>query len=95
MKKIQLLSLSLLLFASYSCKEVKKESEKAIDGIEAKVEEITEEIKVLKFSMEPKSDSNVTGDVTFTEENGTVRMQATLTGLTPGEHAIHIHEKAD
>ncbi|MDX1364569.1 superoxide dismutase family protein [Arenibacter latericius] len=97
MKKIQLLSLSLLLFAGYSCKEVKKESEKAIDGIEAKVEEITEEeeVKVLKFSMEPKSDSNVTGDVTFTEENGTVRMQATLTGLTPGEHAIHIHEKAD
>ncbi|GGW21890.1 superoxide dismutase family protein [Arenibacter certesii] len=97
MKKIQLVSLSLLLFASYSCKEVKKESENAIDGIESKMEEITEEeeVKVLRFSMEPKSDSNVTGDVTFTEENGTVRMQATLTGLTPGEHAIHIHEKAD
>ena len=45
--------------------------------------------------MEPKSDSNVKGEVSFTEENGTVSMKASLSGLTPVEHAIHIHEKAD
>ncbi|WP_086478361.1 MULTISPECIES: superoxide dismutase family protein [Arenibacter] len=97
MKKIQILSLSLLLFASYSCKETKKEGKEAMDEIESKMEKVTEneEVKVLKFSMEPKSGSDVKGEVTFTEENGTVRMEATITGLTPGEHAIHIHEKAD
>lgn len=52
-------------------------------------------VEVIKFSLEPKSDSNVKGEVTFTEKDGEVMMLATLTGLTEGEHAIHIHEKAD
>ncbi|NKI27212.1 superoxide dismutase family protein [Arenibacter sp. 6A1] len=97
MKKIKVLSLGIILIASFSCKEVKKESKEAMEEIEATAKEITEkiEVKTIKFSMEPKSDSNVTGDVSFTEENGTVTMKATLTGLTPGEHAIHLHEKAD
>ncbi len=51
--------------------------------------------KTIKFAMEPKSDSNVKGDVSFTEEGDEVKMIAVLTGLTPGEHAIHLHEKAD
>ncbi|SHI81918.1 superoxide dismutase, Cu-Zn family [Arenibacter nanhaiticus] len=97
MKKIKVLSLGIILIASFSCKEVKKESKEAMEEIEATAKEITEkiEVKTIKFSMEPKSDSNVTGDVSFTEEDGTVTMKATLTGLTPGEHAIHLHEKAD
>ena len=38
----------------------------------------------------------LTGEVSFvTEENDKVSMKATFSGLTPGEHAIHIHEKAD
>ncbi len=45
--------------------------------------------------MEPKSDSDVKGEVIFTEEDGMVTMVATFSGLNPGEHAIHIHEKAD
>ncbi|GAB5474305.1 MAG: superoxide dismutase family protein [Maribacter sp.] len=97
MKTLQIAALGLLVFASYNCKEAKKEAEKAVDTVEEAAEEIEEEImaKEIKFKMEPKSDSEVTGDVTFTEENGTVKMMAVLTGLTPGEHAIHIHDKAD
>lgn len=97
MKNLKLLSLSILIITAFSCKDVKKEGEKAMDKIEAAAQEVKEEIqgKTLTFKMDPKSDSNVTGEVTFTEENGTVSMHAVLTGLTPGEHAIHIHEKAD
>lgn len=86
--------MALLLAASYNCKEVKKEAQEATDEVEAVAKEIVE-VETIKFKMEAKSDSNVTGDVTFTEEGGKVMMMAMLTGLTPGEHAIHIHDKAD
>lgn len=97
MKNIKLLSLVLLFLGTYSCKEAKKEAKDTMENVEAMAEEIKEEIEVktLKFSLEPKSDSNVKGEVSFIEENGTVSMNANLSGLTPGEHAIHIHEKAD
>jgi superoxide dismutase, Cu-Zn family len=45
--------------------------------------------------LQPKSDSQVSGSATFTEKNGVVTFEANIQGLTPGEHAIHIHEKAD
>ena len=47
------------------------------------------------MSLESKSDSKAAGNLVFTQEAGIVTMIAVLNGLTPGEHAIHIHEKAD
>lgn len=49
----------------------------------------------LNFIFESKSKSNVTGTATFIEKNGSVTFVAKLSGLNPGVHAIHIHEKAD
>jgi Cu-Zn family superoxide dismutase len=49
----------------------------------------------LTITLEPKSGSNVSGTATFTEKNGFVTFNAKLSGLKPGIHAIHIHEKAD
>jgi len=49
----------------------------------------------IKTTLTSKSDSQVTGTAVFTEKNGTVTMVANMSGLTPGEHAIHLHEKAD
>ena len=49
----------------------------------------------LVVKLESKSDSGVTGNVFFKEENGMVTMTAMLNGLSEGTHAIHIHEKAD
>ncbi len=97
MKKINVLAIGLLLITSFSCKEVKKEAKETGEDVEAAADEMKKEEKVetIKFTMEPKSDSNVQGEVTFTEEDGEVHMTANFTGLTPGEHAIHIHEKAD
>lgn len=42
-----------------------------------------------------KSNSNVSGEVTFTEKEGKVIMNASLKGLTEGNHAIHIHAVGD
>jgi Cu-Zn family superoxide dismutase len=50
---------------------------------------------VLKLTLEPKSNSSVKGTATFREKNGVVTFEARVSGLKPGPHAIHIHEKAD
>lgn len=51
--------------------------------------------KQVKISFESKSGSNVQGTAAFIEKNGVVSLEAKLTGLKPGVHAIHIHEKSD
>jgi Cu-Zn family superoxide dismutase len=49
----------------------------------------------LQLTFETKSNSGVTGTATFIQKNNEVTLVAKLAGLKPGEHAIHIHEKAD
>jgi len=43
----------------------------------------------------PASGSNVRGTVTFDRESGGLHVTANLTGLSPGTHGFHIHEKGD
>ncbi len=97
MKSIQVIALALVFITAFSCKEAKKETEEATEEVEETVDQVVETIdpEVITFSMEPKSDSNVNGEVVFTQDNGEVIMRATFTGLDEGEHAIHLHEKAD
>ncbi|MFS4467998.1 superoxide dismutase family protein [Maribacter sp. 2210JD10-5] len=102
MKKIIKLPLLLLaLLTIFSCKNAKKEMKDGMEAVEKEAEETKKEMmeeiqsETIKFMMEPKSDSEVTGEVTFTQEGEEVKMMAELTGLTEGEHAIHIHQTAD
>ena len=60
-------------------------------GFSAFAQDITKAIAVLHSA----SGSKVTGTVTFTKTNDTVLVVADITGLTPGKHAIHIHEFGD
>ncbi|WP_340075060.1 superoxide dismutase family protein [Leptobacterium sp. I13] len=89
-KKCLFILAAVLLSAAISCKK----TEKKTDPVKKEITEVIE-VTTLKFALEPKSESTAAGEVTFSEENGKVTMTATLTGLTEGEHAIHIHEKAD
>jgi len=43
----------------------------------------------------PAAGKNVAGRVTFREETEGIRVTADITGLTPGQHGFHIHEKGD
>lgn len=54
-----------------------------------------DEKRTITVTLEPKSNSGVSGSVIFSQESGVVTMLAMLSGLSEGEHAIHIHETAD
>ena len=45
--------------------------------------------------LESKSGSQVTGTVTFTQVGDEVQVVADITGLKPGKHGFHLHEKGD
>lgn len=46
-------------------------------------------------SMEAASGTNVTGEATFVEEDGKVRFELSVKNVSPGVHAVHLHEKGD
>lgn len=94
-----------------SCKSDKKEKVKDTETttetsseVPEEKENVTEvkekpeyfsETKKVAMTLESKSGSSVVGSVVFTQDKGVVTMVAVMNGLTPGEHAIHIHETAD
>lgn len=45
--------------------------------------------------LSPTTNSQVRGSVTFVRQGTMTLVEATLTGLTPGLHGFHIHEKGD
>ena len=100
MKRI---SLSLILCAGLiftGCKNEKKEKEMEDQSetemaSEKEMETDKEEVKKVKVTLQSVSDSNLSGNVVFTEENGEVSMTAIISGLAEGKHAIHLHEKGD
>ena len=49
----------------------------------------------LTIKLDQKNSSGVTGEVNFSEVNNITTMTSTISGLTPGTHAIHIHMKSD
>jgi superoxide dismutase, Cu-Zn family len=91
MKKLSILAITLAVSIT-SCKEAKKDAEVVKTEITETQAAIAQTVTI---KLEPKSDSNVSGTAVFTEENGTVSMLATLTGLEPGIHAIHVHQSSD
>ncbi len=45
--------------------------------------------------LKPTAGNNTAGTVTFTQHGDKLLVVADISGLTPGEHGFHIHEKGD
>ncbi|MBW2938172.1 superoxide dismutase family protein [Aureisphaera sp. CAU 1614] len=95
MKTIVITLFSLIAIIFLSCKNEAKKDQETTDEIVKEVVEEKVEMKELGIVLEPRSGSTAEGKVLITEENGEVTLAASFYGLTPGTHAIHIHEKAD
>ncbi|PWJ42813.1 superoxide dismutase family protein [Sediminitomix flava] len=85
------LLISLPFFLFVSCQTETKKSETTE---EVEVEEVTTE-KVAVAVLSAKNNSGLSGEVTFIEKDGKVRMQALVENVSEGEHAIHIHAVGD
>jgi superoxide dismutase, Cu-Zn family len=48
-----------------------------------------------RAALEARSGSSVAGTVSFTPAGDRVRVEARVSGLTPGEHGFHVHESGD
>lgn len=103
MKRLFLsVALSGALLTMYSCNtKTSNESEtETTDAMDMTEEDnmatgMEDEENVAVANLSPASGSNVTATATFTEENGAVTFELTAEHLTPGEHAVHLHENAD
>ncbi|MEZ4873881.1 MAG: superoxide dismutase family protein [Flavobacteriaceae bacterium] len=97
MKKIAIAMTLLGAFAFTSCKNQEKKAEADTEVMDETTTEMVQEtpMKEISFELMPKSESTATGKVLISEKDGEVTLTARLSGLTPGTHAIHIHEKAD
>lgn len=92
MKKISVLLLALTS-SVIACKELKTDKN-SVESEASKTQKVSQ-IKTLTVALNAKSDSGVTGNAIFTQENQMVNMVATVSGLEPGQHAIHIHASSD
>lgn len=60
-----------------------------------KENKVADQIKKIQLTLNPKSESQANGMVIITEQMGSVTLEAHINGLSAGNHAIHIHQKAD
>lgn len=73
-------------------------------GVEGELNPVTEEpvtqenaAPVTKAVCEliPIGDSGVSGTIHFTKEGDQIQVKGEITGLKPGKHGFHVHEKGD
>lgn len=91
MKKLSVILFALIISLA-SCKKEKKEL-KTVETEVTKTAIVAP--KKIKIALSAKSGSDVSGNVVFKEVDGQVSMTAIISGLTPGQHAIHIHNSSD
>lgn len=97
MRKLQISVVILSLLAMVGCKNDTKKAEEEVTEVVEEVVTKTKKIqkKSIAMALESKSGSTATGKLELKEVEGVVMMHAIVQGLSPGTHAIHIHETAD
>jgi len=104
MRKLSLFLIVFTFVTFLSCKEEKKETTNEVNKTEEQTNTKSETPKKKKSNLgnkqvvvylKSKSGSTAKGSLILKESNGVVYLASKFVGLSPGTHAIHIHEKAD
>lgn len=92
--KLQRLSIVFLLSLLVACSPAKKEEDSSEGTVAEEPAEMAQ--PTAYATMNSASGSSVTGTANFTQTGDMmVRMSLEVQGLTPGEHALHLHENGD
>lgn len=90
-----IIAVALFVFLS-ACNTGTKQGDEGQSATTEQEQQQQDDERTAQATMEAKSGSNVTGEAKFTDEgNGKVRFELTVNNLTPGEHAVHLHENGD
>lgn len=97
MKNIRYLTILIGLALFMSCSGSSSESEETADSTETMMTpQPTEASYDAIADISPASGSQVMGAVKFTDMgNGSVNIEVEISGLTPGDHALHLHQNGD
>lgn len=94
MKTLKLFVLFAFVMFLMSCSQGNKSNEEATEATDTE-ESAPQEVTATAV-LSGASDSGVTGTAKFTQLDGEmVRMQIDVSNLTPGAHALHLHENGD
>ena len=92
---IALLATTILFSCKNENKQSNLESQKEDAATSTPKPTMAANKETVVVRLESKSGSTATGLAIFVEEYGQVRLVSEFEGLTPGIHAMHLHEKSD
>lgn len=101
MKKSSIFALAFIFVFALACKKEKKELETSTEtqtentNTKKVIDPSANDGKKIWVVLDSKSGSKVSGNAIFEQEGNMVSMIVTLSGLSEGTHAIHLHQKAD
>lgn len=89
-----------VIMAVAACTQTKEKTDSAV---ESEADQITEPTELMHDKLESvtvqllgKSQSNLKGEAIFTEmDSSEVKLEVTIEGVKPGQHAVHLHENGD
>jgi Cu-Zn family superoxide dismutase len=97
MKNLKFLFILFISVMLLSCSgSQKSETEETENTSEGQTDDMSADANEAMAELISTSESSVTGAVTFTAVDAqTVRIEIDVHGLTPGMHALHLHEMGD
>jgi len=92
---IGLIATTIFISCKNDAQQAEAESQKVETNSSASKPSMEANKETVVVKLESKSGSSATGLAIFVQEYGQVRVISEFEGLTPGIHAMHLHEKAD